>query len=173
MATLTDGWITLRPPELDDAAIVAENVQLSLRELEPWMPWASAAYDEASARTWIEQPGEHPFVIVDADGRIAGTCGLNHVDELNRRANLGYWLRSDRTGRGFATAATRLLVAYGIETLRLQRLEIVMSVHNHASRRVAERAGATHEGVLRSRLLLHGIAHDAHSYSFVTGDALV
>jgi ribosomal-protein-serine acetyltransferase len=170
MATLTDGWIALRPPERRDASAIAEAVRASLTELEPWMPWASFAYDEAAALEWIAQPGEHPFLIDDGTGRVIGSCGLHGVDALNLRANLGYWVRTDCTGRGVATAATRLLVVHGIGTLRLQRLEIVMSVHNDASRRVAERAGAIHEGVLRRRLLLHGIAHDAHSYSIVAGD---
>jgi RimJ/RimL family protein N-acetyltransferase len=58
-----------------------------------------------------------------------------------------------------------VLAGYGLGTLGLQRLEIVMSVENHASRRVAERVGADHEGILRCRLLLHGRSHDAHSFS--------
>jgi len=170
MVTLTDGRITLRPPEPADAAEIANAVQTSLPELEPWMPWASAAYDEQAARDWMAFPGEHPFVIVDDHELVVGTCGLNGIDEQNRRANLGYWLRSDHTGRGIATAATRLLADYGITALGLQRLEIVMSVHNAPSRRVAERVGASYEGVLRSRLMLRGVAHDAHSYSIVAAD---
>ena len=33
-------------------------------------------------------------------GEVLGTIGLNAMDRLNRWANLGYWLRSDRVGRG-------------------------------------------------------------------------
>ena len=133
------------------------------------MPWASAGYDESSALEWIEgAEAENPFVIIDGDGTLVGSCGINGTDDVNKRANLGYWVRSDRTGRGVATSATRVLATHGIEQLGLVRLEIIMSVSNVASRRVAERAGATYEGVLKSRLLLHGERHDAHSFSVTT-----
>jgi ribosomal-protein-serine acetyltransferase len=96
-----------------------------------------------------------------------GATGLNQLDVLNRRANLGYWLHTARTGRGYATRSVRLVARWAVVELGLHRLDIVMAVGNHASRAVAERVGAYHEGVLRSALLLHGEHHDAHSFSLV------
>jgi ribosomal-protein-serine acetyltransferase len=49
-------------------------------------------------------------------------------------------------------------------------LEIVVSTVNIASLRVAEKAGAVREGTLQSRLLLHGVTHDAVVFSFVRKD---
>jgi RimJ/RimL family protein N-acetyltransferase len=106
-------------------------------------------------------------VIIDPAGDIVGSAGLNAIDEANGRANLGYWLRTDRAGHGYATRATVLLANYGMATVGLHRVEIVMSVENEASRAVARRSGAAYEGVLRNRLLLHGRLHDAHSYSLI------
>jgi RimJ/RimL family protein N-acetyltransferase len=54
--------------------------------------------------------------------------------------------------------------------LGLERVEILTAVENEASRRVAERAGATLEGTVRHRFLLHGVYHDAHLYSLVRTD---
>lgn len=167
---LTDGRIVLRTPTEDDAAPVAAAVQSSLAELRPWMPWATEDYDEVGARQWINgeiEPGALALVILDEDNRIVGTTGLNHFDEPNRRANLGYWIRTDATGRGYATAATRLVAAHGLAARRLERIEIIMSVENEASRRVAERAGALYEGVLRARLRLEDRQHDVHSYAIL------
>jgi RimJ/RimL family protein N-acetyltransferase len=136
------------------------------------MVWASPAYDVEAALRWMRGDfGDvHPFLMIDGDGACVGTCGLNALDELNRRANLGYWVRSDRTGRGHATVATRLVARFGLEEGGLHRLEIIMSTRNERSRRVAERAGAHHEGVARGRLLLHGEHHDADVYSLLPGD---
>jgi ribosomal-protein-serine acetyltransferase len=167
MTMLADGKVRLRTPVAVDASALAAAVQASLDQLLPWMPWASANYDEAAARLWIGGRESHPFVMIDTDGDIVGACSLDVVDVINRRANLGYWVRTDRCGQGIATAATALLATYGFETVGLQRLEIIMSVHNEGSRRVAERAGAAYEGILRHRLYLHGEAQDAHSYSLV------
>jgi len=41
---------------------------------------------------------------------------------------------------------------------------------NHASQRVAEKAGAVREGVLRKRLLVKGQTQDAVLYSLVAED---
>ena len=158
------------PSDVD--ALVA-SVGRSLAELDPWMPWATADYDRSVGMKWITgglDAKAHSFVILDTDDSFAGTCGLNGIDELNRSANLGYWVDTGHTGRGLATAATRLLAAHALRRLDLHRLEIVMAVGNLASRRVAERAGAVYEGLLRNRLLLHGVHHDAHSFSLIPSD---
>lgn len=172
---LQDGPTLLRRPADSDAPALAAAVAASLDALAPWMPWAKPGYDEADALAWIRSEydaTEVGFVIVD-DGEVVGTCGLNRVDAANRSANLGYWLMATATGRGHATTATRLVARHGVEALGLERLEIVMSVENEPSRRVAERAGAHYEGVLRACLRLHDRQHDAHIWSIVRGDACI
>jgi ribosomal-protein-serine acetyltransferase len=170
---LTDGVITLRRPTEADAPAMVEAVRSSLAELAPFMPWATADYDETRVRDWLQTTrvaGDIRYMILGDAGEVAGGCGLNLFNPYNNSANLGYWLRSDRTGRGWATRATRLLARHGLTAADLERIEIFMSVENEASRRVAERAGATFEGTLRHRLLLHGRYHDTHVFSFIRGD---
>jgi RimJ/RimL family protein N-acetyltransferase len=138
------------------------------------MPWAVGPYNERDTLEWIRNDrgsDERPFVIIDrSDNSIVGACGLNQFSDVNRYANLGYWLKTSATGKGFATRATRLLARHAFEEYSLARVEIMMSVENEASRRVAERVGAHHEGVLRNRLLLHRHHHDAHLFSLIPGD---
>ena len=168
---LTDGITTLRSPTDDDAPAVADAVRRSLETLSPWMPWAHGAYGLDDALAWARreiEPDAHPFVVL-SDDRLVGTAGLNHIDSLNRVADLGYWLTADAVGQGHATRATRLLLRHAFETRGLHRIQILMSVENEPSRRVAERVGAVHEGVMRGRLLLNGRHHDAHLYA-VTAD---
>ena len=69
--------------------------------------------------------------------------------------------------RGVATEAVRQVADFAFGNTDLVRLEIVCAVGNDASQRVAERAGAVREGVLRHRLLLHGQPVDAVMYSVV------
>lgn len=170
---LTDGVITLRSPTDADAPALCAVVLASLPELTPFMPWATAAFDEAAALSWIRgeiDPDEARYLIVGDDGEVAGGCGLGQFEWVNRRANLGYWLRTDRTGRGWATRATVLLARHGLTQLGLERVEILMAVENEASRRVAGRAGASLEGTLRHRFLLHGVYHDAFLFSLIRAD---
>ena len=169
--------LLIRPYPLSDTEKLYEAAKESVAELLPFLPWCHPGYVIDEARSWIQLQveqlqlrKEYQFVIASADGKFLGGCGLNAIDRENRRANLGYWIRSSETRRGAATAATRLLVSWAFDNTELNRLEIVVSTLNIASLRVAEKAGAVREGTLRSRLLLHGVAHDAVAFSFVRKD---
>jgi ribosomal-protein-serine acetyltransferase len=175
---LSDGAITLRPCRRQDAEEMHAAIVESLAELKPWLPFAHDAYAIKETRDWIKtnpkswkNGTEFYFLITDAgDGTILGGCGLNNIDKENRRANLGYWVRTSRSARGVCPAATRLLAKWGFEHLKLGRIEVLVAVGNRKSRRAAEKAGAREEGVLRNRLLLHDRYHDAVMYSFISGE---
>jgi len=111
----------------------------------------------------VEAPPEKLALLKE----FLGGCGLNYLDRFNRRANLGYWVRASETGRGVATRAVRLLIDWAARETDLDRLEIVVALDNNASLRVAEKAGAVREGVLRHRLWIHGVAHDAAVFSIL------
>jgi ribosomal-protein-serine acetyltransferase len=170
---MTDA-ITIRPYRADDAPLILEAVAESFREIEPFMPWASSRYSLADAESWVTSRHhafadgtEFDFVVVTSAGRFLGACGLNQIDPVNRRANLGYWVRSSATSRGVASEAVRMLVRWAFQNTDLIRLEIVVSNENAASLRVAEKSGAHREGILRNRLLLHGRPHEAVMFSLV------
>ena len=160
--------IRLRPPELRDAESITEAVLSSLPALAPWMPWASSDYSTKSACEWLSgKLGDiYTVLIVDERDECLGTCAINNFDELNQRANLGYWVRSDQTGKGYATQAATHVAKHGL-SLGLKRIEILMSIKNEPSRKVADRIGAHYEGIARNRLLLHGVSHDAHMFSII------
>jgi RimJ/RimL family protein N-acetyltransferase len=153
-----------------------EAIDESRLELAPWMAWLTPAFGEPDVRDYIVRVAEerenaecYEFGIFEASGAFLGNCGINRISALNRYANLGYWIRTARTGHGFATAAVRALAAWAFEHTSLNRLEIVAALGNVRSQRVAERAGATREGVLRQRQMLRGVAHDEVMLSLVRG----
>ncbi|PSQ84566.1 MAG: hypothetical protein BRD30_11605 [Bacteroidetes bacterium QH_2_63_10] len=75
--------------------------------------------------------------------------------------NMGYWVQSRATGREVATTAVQLVARTGFEEGGLRRLECLLSVHHEASQRVAEKAGAQREGLLRRCLRVRGRVDDA------------
>jgi ribosomal-protein-serine acetyltransferase len=176
---LTDGRIILRPHRKSDAGTLYQAIRESLAELSPWLPFAHQDYSIKESLNWVKKrPKEwkkgraYEFVILDAgSGAVIGGCGLNAIDNLNRRANLGYWVRTSRTGQGIAPAAAVLLAKWGFEALKLLRIEILVASENERSLRVAEKAGAKREGVLRNRLNIRDKAHDAVMHSLVPGEA--
>jgi RimJ/RimL family protein N-acetyltransferase len=137
------------------------------------MPWCHEQYSIEESRAWLEAQvpafrdgSAFEFAIIATDGRYLGGCGLNQLDKIHKRANLGYWVRSSVTRRGVATAAVGLLREWGFRHTDLVRMEIVIATENIASQRVARKAGAEFEGTLRKRLWLHSMAHDAALFSF-------
>jgi RimJ/RimL family protein N-acetyltransferase len=72
--------------------------------------------------------------------------------------------------KGVAIAAARLAARFAFRELSLTRVELVALVDNIASRRVAEKLGATLEGVARNRLVHNGVPFAAAMYSLVPGD---
>jgi RimJ/RimL family protein N-acetyltransferase len=175
---LTDGTVSLRPYRKSDADDLYQAVRESLPELSVWMPWAHKDYTIKESRQWLKtHPGsrrqgvEYNFAIFDSqDGSYLGGCGLNRIDDENRRANLGYWVRKSRTGQGVATAATLLLARWGFKELKLNRIEILVATGNQSSLRVAEKVGARREGILRKRIVVRDKVYDAVMFSLVTGD---
>lgn len=166
--------LTLRLPEMGDTDSLLEAVRESLPRLLPWMPWCHEGYSAADAAQFIasraaarEAWEAFDFLIVGAQGKLLGLCGINAINRDNRFANLGYWVRTSEAGRGVAVSAVGLLASWVFEHTNLARLEIVAAVGNEASRRVAEKAGALREGALRSRLCLHGSMYDALLFSLI------
>ena len=164
--------VTVRAYEAADAEGLWQAVRESVPEVFPWLPWAHAGYSHADALEWAHSRAqlfaerrEFAFAIVAADGRFLGGCGINQINAIHRFGNLGYWVRTSATGRGVASEAVRQVADFAFRNTELVRLEIVCAVGNRRSQRVAERAGAVREGVLRDRLLLHGQAVDAIMYS--------
>ena len=175
---LTDGHIILRPYEKKDARQLHAAVRASLKELSAWLPFAHPDYALFESEAWISQGPknwkkgtQYNFAITDAaTGEQVGGCGLNDIGEMNKRANLGYWVRSDKAGQGIAPAAARLLAKWGFEQLGLKRIEILVAVENARSLKAAEKAGAKKEGILRNRLDIHGNMHDGVMHSLIPGE---
>jgi RimJ/RimL family protein N-acetyltransferase len=164
----------IRPYAASDAAALFEAARESVAEVFPFLPWCHPGYTMAEAEAWAGSRAalaasgeEYNFAIVAADGRFLGGGGLNQINRGHRFANLGYWVRTSATGQGVATATVGLLRDFAFSSTDLLRLEIVCAVDNVRSQRVAARAGAAREGVLRDRLLLHGRPVDAVLYSLV------
>jgi len=136
-------------------------------------------YSREDARHWIARGrlawrgigDECALAILDrATDELVGSIAINHWQPEYCTANLGYWIRQTRQGRGAASAAVRLLARHALHATNLQRLEIVVATDNTASRRVAEKAGAQFEGIARKRLVLHGQPVDVAIYSIVASD---
>jgi [ribosomal protein S5]-alanine N-acetyltransferase len=113
-------------------------------------------YSKAGALAWIERQrykraaGTVLALAIQGRGDDGALGNVNLAGFDEGAAEIGYWLVPEARGRGLATAATSLLVDWAFDNFPLTRIEFAILPENHASQRVAERLGATPEG-LRER----------------------
>jgi RimJ/RimL family protein N-acetyltransferase len=133
---------------------------------------------EGFAATWLARYEEgradgtrEAFAIVDeADGRFLGLALAPSIDRESATLELGYVVAPADRGRGVATAALRLLTEWAFAEAGAERIELLISVQNIASKRVAERCGYRRDGVLRSAYFKQGRREDTELWSRLATD---
>jgi RimJ/RimL family protein N-acetyltransferase len=86
------------------------------------------------------------------------------------QAEVGYWGTREHRGNGYITEAAVTAARWAFTRMSVDRLEWRAEVGNKASRAVAERAGFTLEGILRSALNNKGVRRDCWVGSLLPSD---
>jgi RimJ/RimL family protein N-acetyltransferase len=154
----------IRAPRLSDG-------EIGVRGLAPAdVPAIVAACQDPEIPRWTEVPSSYTredadrflaiaatdaaagdgigLAVTDASDRLIGTIGLMAV--ADGRAEIGYWTAAAARGRGVAPRAVALLRDWAHRELEVRELEILAHRDNRPSQRVAERAGFTDTGAVRS-----------------------
>ena len=120
-------------------------------------------FDESAAKEWIARNQRryarqgHGLWAMDlkSTGEMIGDCGITLQDvDGESLLEIGYHLRRDIWGQGFATEAARACRDYGFAKLHAEFLVSLVRPENVRSCRVAERNGmkgwkeTTHAGLL-------------------------
>lgn len=87
-----------------------------------------------------------------------GEAGILSLNQRCGRAVVGYNLLPSFWGCGYATEITKTLVKYLFEDLKVERIEALVCNENEASKKVLEKSGLIHEGLLRN----FGYINDRH-----------
>ncbi|MGD6993607.1 GNAT family N-acetyltransferase [Sutcliffiella horikoshii] len=101
---------------------------------------------------------------------LIGTCGFHAISEKHQRAEIGYEIDIPYWGKGYATEAIGALVHFGFEAMNFHRIGANVYPENVGSRKVLEKLGFTHEGLLRGYLYQGGTFHDANVFSILRED---
>ncbi|NUN48463.1 MAG: GNAT family N-acetyltransferase [Candidatus Brocadiae bacterium] len=172
--TIRTARLHLRPLLFADAPALFEAVDSSRRTLERWLPWAAAVDSPDSLNLFIDRTlrenheGCAHRAILEPDGRIAGHISLERRTET--AGEFGYWIRSDRENRGYATEAARALLHHAFRHLGVHRVAAYTDVDNIASSRVLARVGFTREGIVRHRVRAPGGWRDHILHGLLDGE---
>ena len=150
--------LLIRAPLWGDGIAVNEAVHESIEELKPWMPWAqrlpSIEESEIEIRKsrlkFLERSDLRLLFFHKESGRLIGCSGLHRIHWQARRFEIGYWVRTSESGRGYVTEAAAGITQFAAEELHAQRVEIRCDAKNARSRAVAERLGFIPDALLQS-----------------------
>lgn len=150
--------LMMRPLESRDASAIrilaaAPEIAANTFVPHPYPPDAADEFINTAQDKWRKDEAFVFGIIEKRCGSFAGCMGIHPVAEHNR-AEVGYWIGKPYWGRGLATAALRLIIRFGFETLELNRVEAGHFEYNPASGRVMKKAGMRFEG-RRRQFLMH------------------
>ena len=177
---LTDGVVTLRRFTFDDVTTVTRACQDP--EISRWTAGIPAPYEEVHAQGWIalhdhfwDQEGRAPFAFCDSKtGELLGCMTLGEVDFASNSAAAGYWAARWARNRGATTRALILACRWGFDVLGLTEIKLMTLPGNHASERVAEKAGFVSTGMLQDytppRALDPGARHEVTQWVLHASD---
>ena len=106
-------------------------------------------------------------VTLRAEGRLIGNCGIRKKSADAHEGDIGYEFAPAYWGQGYATEATRAIVAFGFNELRLHRIWSWCIAENVGSFRVMEKVGMQREGRLRENEWIKGRWWDTLIYGIL------
>ncbi len=118
---------------------------------------SEAHYEESKVREFylrcIDDDSRYDFLIFDSD-KIIGEVVLNEIDNMVKSANFRICLfYSDYLGKGFGSFATKSILDFGFNHLKLQRIGLEVFSFNERAIKTYENAGFVHEGRLRNAIM--------------------
>lgn len=155
LPTLVGHGVRLRAFTPADVPVVREA---ALDPLIPLITSVPARGDDDACLAYVARQADrlaqgvgYSFAVADlGTDEAVGQIGLWLHYLQDGRVSTGYWIARPHRGRGLATDALVTLSRWAVGLRSVARVELYVEPWNRASRRTAENAGFTAEGLLRS-----------------------
>lgn len=95
-----------------------------------------------------------------SDNKIIGYCCLGTFSDDSIRSEIGYGFNRNAWNKGYATEAIKVLVKFGFESMRFNRIEATVTLGNDASVKALKKANFLQEGIVRERTIMKGKFED-------------
>lgn len=177
------GRVRLRSPKRSDVE-VWRKLRLDdedvFRPVEPtattgWAALHSPRQYRRNLRRWrVEEAAGSAFTaMIELDGRVIGMVTVGGIQPFPISSCwIGYWVGSEFSGGGVATAAVALACDFVVKR-GVHRIEATVLASNPASIRVLDKCGFVHEGTARELFHMDGTWRDHEVYARVRPDSVV
>jgi phosphoribosyl-AMP cyclohydrolase len=169
--------LRLEPVAAEAASEVYPVVAGSREHIARWMDWAASATEDTVRAVYahIEEltaAGQaYSFLLRPraGEGEVLGAVDIR-LDPLGGVGEIGFWVRAEAAGQGYAAEAAAAVRDLGFDQLAAHRVELRAGVGNVASWRVAEKIGMRREGVLRASARSAEGDYDCFIYGILRDD---
>src|SRR5690349_15926654 len=171
--TVATPRLDVRPLAVEDAKHVAEI--FTDKQTQRWLPFPKE-YGPIEARAWCTElaaerrdsgAGDHYGIVRREDDRVVGCLWTKRTDWGARSTEVAFAVAAHSRGLGIGPEAVDALAIALVLEHGFQRIELRVAPGNVASRRVAEKAGFTYEGILRNAGYVHSGRSDLELWSLV------
>lgn len=150
--------LLLRVPRPGDGVDMHRAVEASREALDVWLSWPERIATPELAETEMRRAvanfilRSHMIYLMVAkeNAVLVGVGMIHHLDWEIPSCELGYWLHTGHTGKGYMVEAVTALTEFCFNHLFMERVEIRCDPRNVASAKVAQNAGYTQLGVLKN-----------------------
>ncbi|MEU0450805.1 GNAT family N-acetyltransferase [Streptomyces tendae] len=171
--TLTTDRLVLRTvgPQDTDAVYAAcqdPEIQRWTTIPSPYLPEHARGFTEQMVPEGWANDSMFTFGLFLPAGDLVGMLGVTMISL--GVGEIGFWGTKEHRGRGYVTEAAVAVSRWAFTERALDRVEWRAEVGNTASRAVAQRAGYTMEGTLRSAINNKGVRRDSWIGSLLPSD---
>ncbi|MEL6670121.1 MAG: GNAT family protein [Bacteroidota bacterium] len=168
--------VELRPLESNHQ----EELLMAASDGKLWGLWYTSVPSEKTVTRYVEtalmelrEQRSLPFIVVHKEtGKIIGSTRYCHIDEPNRRLEIGYtWYAKSYQRTGVNTECKYLLLKQAFEQYQTIAVEFKTNWFNFKSREAILRLGAKQDGVLRNhRINSDGSFRDSVVFSIIQSE---
>lgn len=113
----------------------------SLEETKKQMAWFAELEKNETGRWWA--------ICSKDDTIFYGAVGLNNVQRLHNKAEIGFWLFPDHWGKGLIMEVMPFVIGFGFNDLRLHRIEGFVESENTNSGKLMAKLDFRFEGSMK------------------------
>ncbi|MBD7963566.1 GNAT family N-acetyltransferase [Fictibacillus norfolkensis] len=154
----TTDRLLIRMPKPGDGKAMFEAIHASLDELKPWLPFAHFEQTEEDVEAnireaylkFLSREDLRLLVFLKENGNLIASSGLHRINWEIPKFEIGYWIDTRYTGKGYMTEAVQGITEFASKELNARRIEIRCDTQNVKSAAIPERLGFTLEGILRN-----------------------
>ncbi|WP_182200589.1 GNAT family N-acetyltransferase [Paraliobacillus salinarum] len=147
--------LIIRSPRPGDGKDVYQAIRASKEQLKQWLPFAQKDQTEEETEVnireayinFIKREDLRLLVFAKETGAFIASSGLHRINWDVPRFEIGYWIDTRYSGKGYMTEAVRGICDFAFYELGANRIEICCDEQNIKSRAIPERLGFKQEGL--------------------------